>query len=433
MYFSLPASVHLSLYSFPQFSFLLHIRLSSVGTRHATDIIPETCHALVQLGPGVLPLLPRAAIALVVLIAFWSPEADVAASATPSDHATDRDPHFFKASAAGQLTSYGRGVLLAFIACTAFRLLIVLVSAVTLWMFSARPLGGIFEQSQPRQPRTSRRIARSSNPPRDPAQTLSPPHSGLSEENWFDWPWRDRSRARIQDAFELCMMRSNADHGRNHAWDAVHRTGELDGVSRPSVMVDRPNSASLNDLAATQSLSFHPYRREEQSRPKSPLASTPFQPRSPLALGQPSPGTTPSASSSFDDLFYTPAGGSTPAIEMNQYLSPKADPEDYGRPKGESRTSTGLLSVTPSPSGMRNRALSVDDGRVVGPSSECGASLSNTGPGRARSTSIGLSRESIEVLSIADPGTVRRAKSGTTLTGDGQSSLIEGGGVSCES
>ncbi|WVR03618.1 hypothetical protein IAU60_000610 [Kwoniella sp. DSM 27419] len=88
IFFSAPASLHLSLLSFDHFAFLLHIRTSSWGTPYSRDIFPETAHALFQLLPGLMPLLPRAAIALVVLSTSWQP-----ALATPTVH---RDPTYFR-------------------------------------------------------------------------------------------------------------------------------------------------------------------------------------------------------------------------------------------------------------------------------------------------------------------------------------------------
>ena len=48
IYLSLPASLHLALSNFDYFVFLTHIRLSPLGTSHASDIFPETCYALLQ-------------------------------------------------------------------------------------------------------------------------------------------------------------------------------------------------------------------------------------------------------------------------------------------------------------------------------------------------------------------------------------------------
>lgn len=106
IYFSLPASLHLSLKSYDHFIFLLHIRTSPLGTQYAKDIIPETCHALIQLLPGLIPLLPRAAIAIVALISFWKPNVDVHASyGGQIDETADRDPNFFRSDHPGELTN----------------------------------------------------------------------------------------------------------------------------------------------------------------------------------------------------------------------------------------------------------------------------------------------------------------------------------------
>jgi hypothetical protein len=170
IYMSLPASLHLALGSFTHFTFLLHIRLSLFGTR-TWDVIPETCYTLVQLGPGLLPLLPRAGIAVAVLIAFAKP-----------DGADNRDPNFFTS---GELTRYARGVVYTFVGWVAVRVVVVGVS-----------LGGVFTEWG----------ARRATSKRDPSKTPTP-RKGWVEESEFHWAWRERTRGRIQDAYELCMMR----------------------------------------------------------------------------------------------------------------------------------------------------------------------------------------------------------------------------------
>ncbi|RSH81460.1 hypothetical protein EHS25_006817 [Saitozyma podzolica] len=214
IYLSLPASLHLSLLSFPHFTFLAHIRLSPLHTPFARDIIPETAHSLVQLAPGLLPLVPRAAIAIVLLVAFSDPSANLQSPYGGTDWSNLRDTHFFQTD--GALTAYAHGVLLAFAACVLFRLVIVLVSAAVLWSFSARPLGGIFASkpriSSPTTPRTPKK-SRASIVPHDPSTTMSPRKDWLASENEFDWAWRERARSRVQDAFELCMIRRGTGSG----------------------------------------------------------------------------------------------------------------------------------------------------------------------------------------------------------------------------
>lgn len=129
---------------------MLHIRTSPLGTPYARDIIPETCHALIQLLPGLMLLLPRAAIAVIVLISFWTPSADVHAPyGGHVDGTADRNPNFFRSDAPGELTDYSKGILLTFTLYVASRLLVVMASAIGLWVSSGRPLGGLMREAFP--------------------------------------------------------------------------------------------------------------------------------------------------------------------------------------------------------------------------------------------------------------------------------------------
>lgn len=199
IYTSFPAALHLSLLSYRHFTFLAHIRLSSLSTPYRRDIIPETAYSLVQLLPGLLPLLPRAGIAIVLLTTFSS----------ASSSRNNRDERFFTNS--GNLTSYARGVALAFAAIVGFRLLIFLLSAITLLVSSAQisqPWYGPKTKSAPTTPTTPKRKKKSSLEPRDPATTRSPQKTWYEAETSFGWDgWKARMRSRIQDTYELCMIR----------------------------------------------------------------------------------------------------------------------------------------------------------------------------------------------------------------------------------
>ena len=195
IYFSLAASTHLSLWSFDHFVFLLHIRLSPLGTMHASDIIPETAYSLLQLLPGLLPLGVRAGVACVLLMSFWQPEALVPAGIPVA--AVHRDPNFFKIQDIGELTMYSKSVLLAFVCWAAFRVFVVLASAVLLWLYSCRPFARLRSLSAQSRPNSSHL---------DPSDWNAPAKT-WRDETEFQWGWRERSRARIQNAFELCMVR----------------------------------------------------------------------------------------------------------------------------------------------------------------------------------------------------------------------------------
>ena len=185
--------------SYTHFTFLVHVRLSSLSTPYRYDIIPETAHALFQTLPGILPLLPRAGIGIVLLTTF-SPL---------STSRGDKDERFFDPN--GGLNAYAHGVILAFVSVVGFRFLIFLISAIVLWLTSARPIRAFFARParQIETPTTpTKRSSKSSRPPRDPSTTRSPQKTWYEAETSFGWDtWRSRMRARLQDAYELCMIR----------------------------------------------------------------------------------------------------------------------------------------------------------------------------------------------------------------------------------
>ena len=190
IYFSLPATLHLSLSSFQHFAFLLHIRVSPLGTSHALDIIPEASYALVQLAPGLLPQLPRVSIGIVLLLSFWRGSGEMTEN-------TAKDARFFRPQD-GQLTTYSAATILAFEAYLALRLAVILLSALALLLCST--------WDEPDE--VVRRRGESDRPSkRDPSRALAPQRSWITREDRFKWDWRERSRRRLQDAFELCLTR----------------------------------------------------------------------------------------------------------------------------------------------------------------------------------------------------------------------------------
>ncbi|WWC85815.1 uncharacterized protein L201_000682 [Kwoniella dendrophila CBS 6074] len=368
IYLSLPASLHLSIFSFNHFTFLLHIRTSPLNTPYSRDIIPETCHALIQLIPGLLPLLPRAAIAVVVLISFWAREADVQAPYGGAvDETSLRDTNFFKSDSPGELTSYAKGVLATFTAYIAFRLLIVIGSGIGLWMFSGRPLGGLIGHRFSRKKKvtttpTTPRKPKSSIQHRDPSSTTSPQKSWVDQENEFQWAWRERTRSRIQDAFELCIIRKN-ENGSSTArlnsflyqneipWGRINDSGRRSNKSQNrldesdielNIRELNTGDARYNDPGKMKkSISTGNFINtfvEGKDLPSS--ITTPEKEHEHVLSKTPEPGrpestldptgtrlhTSPSrantaTSSSATDLFYTPYEGNTPKTDKNQSVA----------------------------------------------------------------------------------------------------------------
>ncbi|KAL7418711.1 hypothetical protein Q5752_006394 [Cryptotrichosporon argae] len=296
IYMSLPATTHLSLLSFPHFAFLLHIRLSPLSTPHALDVLPETAYALLQLVPGLVALLPRAAIAVVLLIAYWSPEAVVQTTFGATDQTAERDAAFFRPDAVGELTIYAKGVLLAFVVYVGARLLAVLTAAAVLLAFSqTRQERARARTRAARRALDARRTRSDASLPRDPSATASPA-KGWRDEAELGWAWRERARARIQDAFELCMIRGwSASAGPGAAVSPTAAGRGPGGILlSPSTHADRQSVELLRDTVADHDKTL-------PHRPALPLglvpASTayppPTAPGPPPTVSLPPPPTVP--------------------------------------------------------------------------------------------------------------------------------------------
>jgi hypothetical protein len=423
IYLSLPASLHLSLTSYHHFVFLTHIRLSPLGTPYAKDVYPEACQALLQLFPGLVPLLPRAAIAIVLLTTFSAPRLDLQTPFGATDQLKFRDDHFFRADLPGQLTLYARGVLFAFLACLGIRLAVTIASAAGLWISSGRPLGGLFgKRVAAREPATPRK-PKSSLPPRDPSNTRSPQKSWLSAENDFDWAWRDRTRARIQDAFELCMIRRETSFRTGAPWGAQSGTS-LPMMTQPSM--ERTPPMTADEFLAHfvgESLDAHPPGTSFTTpRPESSILPK----RSDLTRPPVSRGITAfaNASMSTQDVFYTPR--ETPQGSQR----PVTSTSDFGvrRRSGESEESitddsTALLSSEASSRHSHDEGSDSHHSLSTSSSLRRRAATVSTSPGRAlaraRSTSVSLLRESL------NNGLMKRARSGTMLSTDSRYSKVE--------
>lgn len=258
-----------------------------------------------HLAPGLLPLVPRAAIAIVVLVAFSEPSADLQSPYGATDKSNLRDIHFFQTD--GALTAYAHGVLLAFTACVLFRLVIVLVSAAVLWSFSARPLGGIFASksrtSSPMTPRTPKK-PRTSMAPHDPSTTMSPRKDWVASENEFDWAWRERARSRVQDAFELCMIRRGTASG---SWIALGiplppspappRGGEVTATTPTAA----PNGGGAPLRQPGSGSSFTPQDTTPAEASPKPMTADDFV-RSLIAIAPPQSPKKSSSSTNFSTL-----------------------------------------------------------------------------------------------------------------------------------
>lgn len=261
---SLPASLYVALSCFPHFCFFLHTRLSMLGTRYATDLLPETAALGLQTIPSLLPILPRASIAVILYVTFYARSAGVPLRG-------DKDEAFWASS--GRLTDYARGVVLGFMVLSAARLAVALLSGVVIFAFSksrydgpvassnrlgrrttswrhrnrpsliplsrtkyeghgtadtdASPHKGKSELHDPSTPQRKEKHLK-----RDPSQTVSP-SKGWTAESDSSWGWRERGRNRLQDAYELCMLRPSRRRSarmlRTTHGSTIHGAGHLMG------------------------------------------------------------------------------------------------------------------------------------------------------------------------------------------------------------
>ncbi|ORY34234.1 hypothetical protein BCR39DRAFT_503559 [Naematelia encephala] len=422
------------LLSFPHFAFFSHIRLSPLGTPYAFDVITETAYALVQLAPGLLPLVPRAAIAAVLLLSFSTPATQSTSVVTQS---RIRDPNFFVSDS--QLNDYARGLLIAFVSLVAFRLAVVLLSVAVLFLISDHSNSGHFGRwflwCGPRSD-----SPQSISVLRDSSRAGSPQKPTFDHENVFKWPWKERTRARIQDAFNLCMIRRGAPQ---------------EGF--PTQLISQ--RVGVNPIVKVS-----PVEREEllsepgPSRPRDPHRF-PFQQ---MALktslhAAHTPVPTSLAHSRSDGLITSSNTHTTPtAIPFNDPASPSVNVQT--RPaSGESTKSdddgdsTALLSDSPTAKSslqcVRDRAssfgsrmsLAIGHALTQSKSSTSSSSNSDTSPNkrrdapkiyhesslsRARSTSVSLLREGVRNAATAGESMVRRARSGTMLSLDTRYSPI---------
>ena len=204
-----------------------------LGTRYTWDILPETAHFGIQTIPALLPILPRASMAVIIYVSFHARSSGIPLRG-------EKDTSFWAAN--GQLTGYARGVVLAFVLVSAVRLAVALASALMIFAFSKSKYDGPARGSALEEGRYTRRTTSSSkrhkyrpslqplhedsptkyntdnektephtpekskSHKRDPSLTISP-SKGWTAESESTWGWRERGRNRLQDAYELCMMR----------------------------------------------------------------------------------------------------------------------------------------------------------------------------------------------------------------------------------
>ncbi|KAF8597377.1 hypothetical protein BDV93DRAFT_610407 [Ceratobasidium sp. AG-I] len=173
----------------------------------STDGFAEWCYARSQSGPEAVTLLPRAGIAGALLFAFWSPQS----GAGVGSGVNMRDGAFFRGN--GALTGFARGVLLANVAWSVARVLLVLAATLGVWISSGQMCAGLcgprYRWEEPTDADLDAWEAGSVGEKGD-----SFPGSATVKDK-LNWEWRVAARDRVQDAYELCMVR------RRGSWRAA--------------------------------------------------------------------------------------------------------------------------------------------------------------------------------------------------------------------
>ncbi|RDB21863.1 hypothetical protein Hypma_010843 [Hypsizygus marmoreus] len=191
IYFSSSAFNLAAMTSYSNFCFLQHVRYSAFFGENGSirDGLAETFWFYSQNLPTVALLIPRAGLALALLLAFSTPQVGVVALADAG--ILHRDATFFRKED-GTLTSYARGVLIANAAWTAWRILVLWVSWIGLWVVSGHGCAGL---CGPRY-RWEEEEAE---------KTRSFYSDTASDVDVIPWSWRECTRLRIQEAYEFCL------------------------------------------------------------------------------------------------------------------------------------------------------------------------------------------------------------------------------------
>ncbi|KAI0795920.1 hypothetical protein C8Q75DRAFT_802985 [Abortiporus biennis] len=215
IYLSSPAFNFAAMSSYSNFCFMYFIRISAFpilnsprsssstrpedqreDTGSIRDGLAETFYFYSQNLPTVALLLPRAALSLALLLAFSSSN-----SSLPVGDAgvfSRRDGTFFRAEN-GTLTGYARDVLIANAAWTAWRILVLLISWVGLWVLSGQGCAGL---CGPRYRWEEEETAE--------AEKAFPnfTYADNASENIdtpLPWTWRENTVVRVYEAWDFCL------------------------------------------------------------------------------------------------------------------------------------------------------------------------------------------------------------------------------------
>ncbi|CDO76829.1 hypothetical protein BN946_scf185033.g26 [Trametes cinnabarina] len=231
IYLSSPAFNFAAMTSYTNFCFMYYVRFTAFLGEHGSlrDGLAETFYFYSQNLPAVALLMPRAALSLALLFAFSSPEPGAVALADAG--IGRRDGTFFRASDE-TLTSYARGVLIANAAWTAWRILVLLISWVGLWIVSGQGCAGL---CGPRYRWEEE----------DAEKTASVYHDNVSEFDALPWSWRECTILRIKDAYDFCLTTKPARAGSAGMCEKGHEqepTAPVEGMERIFAAVGIPST-----------------------------------------------------------------------------------------------------------------------------------------------------------------------------------------------
>ncbi|KAI9456816.1 hypothetical protein BJY52DRAFT_1187652 [Lactarius psammicola] len=238
IYLSSPAFNFVSITSYNHFCFLQHIRNSAFPRVNPSAVLPsaegslrdalaETCYFYAQNLPTVVTLLPRAGLALALLLSFFSPE-HLPGGLSLSDvdqSIARRDGTFFNKST-GALSGYAKGVLIANAAWTAWRTLVLLLSWVGLWIFSGHGCAGL---CGPRSRMEEEEFGRSASIYSEKSDAGA--GAGASGTEALPWSWKECTLLRVQEAYDFCLT-LRAPRQAQVAGQQPQEGGGFDGIEK---------------------------------------------------------------------------------------------------------------------------------------------------------------------------------------------------------
>jgi len=229
IYLSSPAHTFVSLTSYTNFRFLLYLRLQTWFGEYGSirDGLAEAFYWYSQNLPTVALLLPRAGLCLALLLAFSTSPVDSLSSTI----IRNRDPTYFRENQ-GTLTGYARGVLIANASWAAWRILVLLVSLIGLWVISGQGCAGIcgprfrWEEEDNDKTRSS---------------TYGTNNNSNRDIDALAWTWKERTRLRIQDTYELCSTNAPGLRWGNSSFPSPGWTKEKGKQVIEHDRIDVPN------------------------------------------------------------------------------------------------------------------------------------------------------------------------------------------------